>query len=279
MGLRQKIAEMIDLDVCKIPGSYQVIGSIMILKFPRNVEISKNEKSYVAESAMKIIPSVKTVCESSGIEGELRKPKVSFLAGIRNFSTIHRENGISYSIDVSRIMFSKGNLFERQRVISQIKPGETVVDMFAGIGYFSLGIAKFSKAENIISIEKNPISFKRLKQNIKSNGISNIIAINGDCREISNNPSFIGISDRIIMGYLPKTFLFLPYALRFAKPRCIIHYHDTFFDNELWKKPQELLERYAKKNGFEIRIIGKKKVKSFAPRVWHVVIDCELSLR
>ena len=159
MALKEKIAETSGIPKSKIPGSFQVIGSISLLKFPRNSRFSAKGKQKISEAVMKILPNVRTVCEISGIGGEFRKPKIRFLAGDKSFKTIHKEHGISYAIDVSTTMFSKGNLFERQRLISQIKPNEYIIDMFAGIGYFSLGLAKFSKAKRVISIEKNPVSF------------------------------------------------------------------------------------------------------------------------
>ncbi len=275
MALKEKIAETSGIPKSRIPGSFQVIGGISLLKFPRNARVSAKEKLKISEALMKILPNVRTVCEVSGIVGELRKPKIRFLSGDRSFRTIHKEHGIFYAIDVSKAMFSKGNLFERQRLICQIKPGESIIDMFAGIGYFSLGLARFSKAGRVISIEKNPVSFRYLKKNIELNHINNIIPIKGDCRSISKQRAYVGIADRIIMGYLPRTYKFLPHAFRFAKPGCIIHYHDTFLASELWKKPQKILETAARKAGYKIKILKKKKVKSFAPNVWHIVIDFE----
>ena len=166
-------------------------------------------------------------------------------------------------------MFSKGNLYERKRLIDRIKPGETVIDMFAGIGYFSLGIAKFSEAKKIISIEKNPAAFSYLKENIALNKIKNIEPILGDCRTTISAEK----ADRVIMGYFPGTKKFLPFAVNMVKRNGIIHYHNIYKESELWKKPISEIRKYMP----DFTILEKRKVKSVAPRKWHVVLDVRVN--
>lgn len=50
----------------------------------------------------------------------------------------HLEGGVVYSLDVTRCMFSSGNVTERTRMGKLAASGETVVDLFAGIGYYTL---------------------------------------------------------------------------------------------------------------------------------------------
>ena len=49
-----------------------------------------------------------------------------------------KENGIRYGLDAAKCMFSSGNVSEKMRVARFGCGGETVVDLFAGIGYFTL---------------------------------------------------------------------------------------------------------------------------------------------
>ena len=44
---------------------------------------------------------------------------------------------------------------ERKRITSLVKPGETVVDMFAGVAPFSIMIAKYANPKIIYAIDKN----------------------------------------------------------------------------------------------------------------------------
>ena len=262
MPFKQKLADETGIPTDKLPSSYQIIGDVLLIKLPL---LSAAEKKKVAESIKEFFPKIKTIGEIGGISGELRKPKVKKLLG-NGFETIHKEHGLLYKLDASKIMFSKGNLFERQRIAKEVKNNEIVIDMFAGIGYFSLGL---KKAKKVYAIEKNPIAYKYLKENIKLNKIANIEAINADCRKID-----LPRADRIIMGYFPHTEKYLPYARNFCRSGTIIHFHNTYRKDELWSKPLAHIKKH-----FDCKIIEKKKVKSFAPNVYHVVVDFECDMR
>ena len=269
MGFKEKLSQEAKINLDKLPTGYQIVGNILLLKLPKIK--SQKEKMIVAEKSKKILPYIKTVCEIKEVSGEFRKAKIKILFG-KSTETIHKENVILYKLDVSKIMFSKGNLSERKRLIGKINPGEIVVDMFAGIGYFSLNLAKFTKTKNIYSIEKNKTAFGYLKENIRLNKIKNIEPLYGDCRKVKIKEK----ADRIIMGYFPGTDKFLPSAFRLLKKKGIIHYHNIFSKEELWDKPIQILEKSAKENGFKLeRVLEKKIVKDYAPNVYHVVVDAE----
>ncbi|MFH1631049.1 MAG: class I SAM-dependent methyltransferase family protein [Candidatus Aenigmatarchaeota archaeon] len=274
MSLKSKLSELSGVSVDEIPAGYQLIGDIILVKFLKKMSIKDKRK--LSAAYLEIFPYVRLICERKGVSGELRQPKVVILSfrdrKNRSTETVHKEHGIFYKLDVAKIMFSKGNLLERQRVAKQLTYGETVLDMFAGIGYFSLGIAKHSKSLRVYSIEKNRIAFKYLKENIKLNHLKNITPILGDCRRVKRNVR----ADRMMMGYFPGTQKFLPTAFKFLKKKGVIHYHNTYKEKELWFKPLIELERAAKKAGYRISaIFGRKIVKSYAPRVYHIVIDAE----
>ncbi len=268
MPFKQKLAKVAGINLTKLPSSYQVVGHVLLLKLPKIKSLKQKRK--VALAILALIPYVKTVCEIKDIKGEYRQPSVIILAGNGTVTT-HKENDILYKLDAANIMFSKGNLNERKRLINQVKDGELIIDMFAGIGYFSLGLAKYSKAREIIAIEKNAEAYNYFAENIMLNKLTNVSAMQGDCTIAA--PALKGMADRIIMGYLPGTDKFLPYAMLMAKNSCIVHYHNTYKTNELWKKPIGEIESAAKKFGFSAAILTKKKVKSYAPNVWHVVVD------
>jgi len=268
MSFKQKLSKLTGIDPVLLPSSYQIIGQVLVLKLPK---IKEQSKKTIAQAIVKLLPYVKSVCEIKQVSGELRKPKIKVLYGVQT-ETVHKENTCLFKLDVSKIMFSKGNLTERKRLIPQIKKGEVILDGFAGIGYFSIGLAKFSKARKIYSIEKNKTAFSYLKENIRLNRLENIVPVYGDFRKVKLPEK----ADRIVMGYLPNTCKFLPAAFGFLKNTGVIHYHDIFSKNELWEKPLEILEKTAKENGFKLeKVLEKKIVKDYAPNVYHVVVDAE----
>ncbi len=254
-----------------LPSGYQKIGDIVIVNI--NPEIAEFENE-IGKIILKKIPNTRTVCSRTGsVFGEERLPQIEVITGDENTETIHRENGCLYKLDVSKIMFSKGNLKERHRLQQLIKPNEIIVDLFSGIGYFSISIAKFAKPSKIYAIDINPDAILYLNENIHLNKVEgNIEAILGDCREVVRK---LGkIADRVIMGYLPNTSKYLDSAFVVLKEKGIIHYHDVFKEEDLWDKPTEILKKSAEKNGYILEeIIDKRIVKSYAPKVFHIVID------
>ncbi|HOQ19200.1 MAG TPA: methyltransferase, partial [Methanothermobacter thermautotrophicus] len=152
---------------------------------------------------------VRSVIQVEGIHGPLRRPRVRVLAG-SGTETVHKENGCLFRIDLSRVMWSRGNINERARIPSLVEEGETVVDMFAGIGYFSIPVAVHSDPGSVYSVELNPDSFELLKSNITLNRVEGIIEpIMGDCREVAPELD----ADRVIMGYVGRTHHFLDAAM------------------------------------------------------------------
>ncbi len=270
MTLKSKIAKTAGLKESDVPGSYQIVGDILLAKFATK---SLDKKNKMAAAILQILPYVKTVCEIKEIKGELREPEVAVIAGT-NTVTVHKENDVLYKMDVTKVMFSKGNLSERKRLLPQVKEGETVVDMFAGIGYFTLPIAKFTKAKEIIAIEKNATAYNLLTENVTLNKVNNVVAMQGDCKVAAR--TMPAKADRILMGYFPGTEEFLPAAFFMAKPGCMIHFHNIYTEKDLWEKPLNQIREIADLMKKNVEIISKKKVKSTGPRKYHVVVDFKI---
>jgi len=256
-----------------LPSSYQKLGDVVIVNL-------KEELWKYGEKIGKIIlentPNTKTVCRRTDfITGKFRQPNIKVIAGEKNTKTIHKENGIFYKLDVAKVMFSKGNLTERKRLVDQVKQDEVIVDMFSGIGYFSLGLAKFSKAKKIYAIELNPESYHYLWGNIKLNKVEDkIVPMFGDCEK---ECAKLGkIADRILMGLLPSPKDYLEYAMEIIKPNGIIHYHSLLGEDESYEKLLFEINDAAVKYGMEVELLSWKKVKSYSPKVNHVVLDVRL---
>lgn len=253
-----------------LPSSYQKIGNIVILNLKE--KLWKHDKK-IGKIILEKIPDTKTVCRRTDfIKTQHRKPALKIIAGEKKTETVHKEHGILYKLDVNEIMFAKGNLNERNRISKLVKKNEIVVDMFAGVGYFSLSIAKTSKPKKVYSIEINPVAYNYLKENIKLNKVGDkVVPILGDC--VVELPKLGRIADRVIMGLLPSCKEYLIDAMKVIKPNGVIHYHGTAKD---WKELFEDVKTAADINGFKVELIEKIKVKSYAPKIYHWVLDCRI---
>jgi len=271
--LTEKIGSKVD-NLDKLPSGFQKIGDIIILNLDESLLKYKKE---IGEAVLELF-KVRSVCNKFGeITGKFRKPQIEVIAGDENTVTTHVEYGCKYRFDVRKVMFAKGNVSERVRIAKQVKDGEIIVDMFAGLGYFTIPIGKMSKAEKIYSIELNPVSFEFFEENLKINHIHNVEAINGDNREVIDRLVDNGIkADRVLMGYLPPPKEFLDWAFKIIKKNGILHYEDFVVVG----KEQEDIDRVldgvrvvGKKFGFNVELLLAKKVKSYGPKIDHYVFD------
>jgi tRNA wybutosine-synthesizing protein 2 len=224
--------------------------------------------------------NVDTIAKIESIDGKMRQPSIKILAGSSCTETIHKENDCLFKLDLAKVMWSKGNTTERMRIANLVQNDEVVVDMFAGIGYFSIPIAKKSSPKKIYSIEINPDSYYYLKENIKLNKINeksnktigyNIIEpILGDSNEIIRNFS----ANRIIMGYVKTTHEFLDSAIKSLNSEGIIHYHETVPEKLMLTRPLDRIEKAA--NNREVEILNNRIIKKYSPGVVHTVVDAKI---
>ena len=213
--------------------------------------------------------------DEKGIQGELRLPVLRRIAGFTGRAA-HIENGIRYNFDVTKIMFSSGNIDERVHFSRIEATGEVVVDMFAGIGYFTLPIAVHGDPERIYAIEKNPVSYRYLLENIKDNSVEDtVIPILGDNRDVGP----INEADRVIMGYLPSAKDFLPRAIEFLKESGgVIHYHYTCKKQEIPILADSHFREMSSGKEPDYKVEDIRKIKSYAPFIYHCVADVRIGV-
>jgi hypothetical protein len=154
---------------------------------------------------------------NKGAQFQLTLEMLSTLRATPTF-TSHTEDGTRYALDASRVMFCSGNTTERMHFLRGVPAGgNLVVDMFAGIGYFTLPLARSTPAPaRIVALEKNPDSCMYLACNAALNRVGDrIVIFNGDNRRVGD--LYLRQADRVMMGYIPTCAEFLPRALDFLK--------------------------------------------------------------
>ena len=210
--------------------------------------------------------NVKTIMKITHIQGTKRQPVYQILWGGET-ETVNRENGCLFKLDLAKVMWSKGNNNERLRIANLVKDGEDVIDMFAGIGYFSIPIGVHANANQVYSIEINPDSYHFLCENIKLNKLDNITPILGDCMDMT--PKYK--ADRIIMGYVKTTHHYLGVAIDSLNRGGVLHYHETVPEKLMDTRPIERIRSHA--GNRDVEVLKINKIKKYAPGVEHVVVD------
>lgn len=252
----------------RLPERWVRLGSSVMLKFPDGDE---EKKKQIAEVYSRVL-RVESVYEITGrIRGDYREPEMQLLHGPGGEVT-HIENRISYTFDPSRIMFSPGNVNIRTSVRNMELEGKTVIDMFAGIGYFSLGIAKYTKPEKIHACEINPRSFGYLEGNIRANHVEAVVTPHlGDSRTVCPEIK----ADVVVMGNF-LAFTYMPHALARIKSGGHIIMHDIV-STDLIESYRYRIYNRLKTFGWIGRIEEMKTVKSFAPHMWHIYVKLKAS--
>jgi tRNA wybutosine-synthesizing protein 2 len=214
-----------------------------------------------------------TVIARGDVEGPHREPDPTVVAGEGDTETVHREHGIEYAMDLAAVMFSPGNKAERARIGDITLEGERVLDMFAGIGYFTLPAAV--AGGNVTAIERNPVAFQYLLENVMRNGVSDRVepyrADNRDVISAYEGKNF----DRIVMGYY-EAHEYLESALSVLASGGIVHMHEATPAALVPDRPVERLESAATECGQDVEVLDVREVKSYSEGVVHIVVDARV---
>jgi len=222
---------------------FEVIGDIAILE-----EGGRKE----ADAIMRVHKNVRVVLRKAGeVEGEFRVRRYEFVAGENRTETIHREYGNVYRVDLGKVYFNPRLANERQRIAKMCKKDETVLDLFAGVGPFTIPIAKMVR--KVYAVEKNPHAVKLLRENLKMNKVENVTVIEGDAKEVELEESV----HRVIMNLPHDSERFLPVALKNVTEKGLIHLYLVLDEEELETKKKELSKRFSK--------VSYKIVHSYSP--------------
>ncbi|ADJ13658.1 methyltransferase [Halalkalicoccus jeotgali B3] len=253
-----------DAEIERAPNSWTVIGSVILTRFegcPREGE--------VGEALLELHGGADTVLAREGITGAHREPAVRVVAGAGDTETVHTEHGTEYALDLSKVMFSPGNKRERTRMGEVVEEGERVLDMFAGIGYFTLPMAR--AGAHVSAIERNPVAFRYLLENAVLNGVEERIdAYRADCRDVE----VTGV-DRVVMGYY-EAHDYLDRALDALRDDGVLHMHEATPEAELPERPVSRLRNAATSAGRTVEILDRRRVKSHSAGVAHVVVDARV---
>ncbi|WP_254864313.1 class I SAM-dependent methyltransferase [Halovivax gelatinilyticus] len=299
----------------RAPGSWAVIGSVVLVTIPSDCP----DEGAVAEALLELHGDAETVLADEGIGGPFREPRTRHLAGERETETVHVEHGTAYGLDPAAVMFSPGNQAERVRmgrVVSGsanadldpvsdsgevsatadsageggLDAAERVFDMFAGIGYFTLPMAR--AGAHVTATEANPTAFRYLLENAVRNDVTDrIAAYNADCRDVARTVD----ADRVVMGYYgidadegrdvesqhaewreQTAATYLPAALEAVVPGGTVHYHEAVHEDALWEGPLDRLDRAIEDAGKTFTVDARRRVKTHSAGVVHVVVDARI---
>jgi tRNA (guanine37-N1)-methyltransferase len=265
-------------DLAEIPHSYDIIGDIAIIRMEAG---SERRCLPVAEAIMGVHTSVKTVLGQTGaVQGDFRLRNLRHIAGQKKTTTFHRESGCVFSVDLEQCYFSPCLSNERMRIARQVGSGEVVVNMFAGVGCFSILVAKHSDAEKVYSIDVNPVAVRYMRENVRLNGVyGRVIPVLGDAKDVIWRK--LGhVAERVLMPLPEKALEYLPSAtLALARKEGRIHYYDFEHANKGVDVVQKVKAKVAEKLenlGIAFDFALGRVVRSTGPHWYQVVLDIDI---
>jgi tRNA (guanine37-N1)-methyltransferase len=263
--------------LASLPRALDVIGDIAIIEIPPELEAHKNA---VGAAILKTHHSVKVVLAKAGaISGTYRLRDYDFIAGEHRTNTLYKEYDCSYYVDVAKAYFSPRLSHEHQRVASLIQKGETIVDLFAGVGPFAVLIAKQNKTAKVYAIDINADAVVLLTKNARFNRVENrVYPIVGNAREVVGK-ELSGLGDRAIMNLPETAYEFIDVACQAVKSSGgIIHFYGFVRLPETIEDMKQNFSEAVEKTGRKVKAFNyAKTVRATAPYEYQAVLDAEIS--
>ena len=252
-----------------LPSSWDVVGEIILVKLSDEILPFKRK---VAGALIDTHRSIRSVYRVITVSGNCRVRELEHIGGVENTETTAREFGVIMELDVTKVYYSPRLATERWRIAQQVEEGERILDMFAGIGPFSLVISRHARPATIQSIDINPEAIRYLERNIKLNRIENMKFHQGDAALISKKLSYKYKFDRIIMNLPHSSVDFLPGALACSKRNSTIH---LYLIDEIDRIDDIVKDCISKAwaLGYSIIEKGRVNVRSYSPVQTNVCID------
>ncbi|MFX1511015.1 MAG: class I SAM-dependent methyltransferase family protein [Promethearchaeota archaeon] len=212
------------------------IGNLALLWIAEDFSSHKEEIIKAVSQTYKIRGIFEKISEVKGLH---RIPKIRHLSGSKSAVTIHTEYGIKICVNLEKAYFNSRLANEHNRIASLVSLPEQILDMFAGVGPYSLHIAKkiarveqnYGKVHKsrIVAVDINPTAIEFLERSTKLNKLEGTIyPIVADSAHVFNKQIRF---NRIIMNLPHASYQYLPLATSILQTRGIIHFY-TFSRKE-----------------------------------------------
>ena len=255
--------------------SHDVVGDIAIIRVPQGLA---PKSSVIAHAVMQIRSNVKTVLMQTGaVSGDFRLRRLEWVAGERKTLAVHREFGCVFEVDLTRCYFSPRLSFERKRVASLVQPHEVVVNMFGGVGCFSIVMARHSDLAKVFSIDLNPFAVEFMRKNVRLNRVQGRVSpLYGDSAVLIRE-RLSHVADRVLMPLPEKAYEYLDCALFALKPNGgWIHYYDFVHagkDEEPVEKVRDKVAAKLSELKMNYAVPFGRVVRATGPNWYQVVLD------
>ncbi len=276
--LKQVLSTILSAEeTAQVYSAFDQIGQIVIIKIPDSLI---PRKLVIAKAILDNIKTAKSVfAQVSAVQGDFRVRDLEYLAGENQTLTEYKEHGCRFKVDVAKTYFSPRLSTERQRIASMVQEDEIVVNMFAGIGTYSIVIARANKTCRVYSIDSNSAAAELCTVNAKLNKVQDRVeSICGDAAQVIRD-RLSGCANRVIMPLPERAKKFVHEAVLALKPEGgVVHYFAHIKAEN--KKSGQLAGLEDSKEAFsnynyDIRCV--RVVREVGPRIYQTVSDVNVT--
>ena len=262
-----------DEDAKDLVSAFDQIGDIIIVRIPDSL-ISK--KKVIGKALLEQVKTAKSVFhQSSPVEGDFRTRNLELIEGDEKTETEYKENGCRFIVDVEKAFFSPRLSTERERISNLVNENDVIINMFGGVGMFSLLAAK-KKACTVYNIDINPVASKLCEENIKLNKLKGkVISLNGDAAEIIKE-QLQNKADRVLMLLPERSDEFLDTAISSLKNNGVIHYYSHIHAEKKQDAVKLSEEHFQNINKIQSKITASRVVRPIGPRFYQTVVDVKI---
>ena len=254
--------------------AFDQVGTIIIVRIPESL---LPKKKIIGETLLKQVKTARSVFyQSSSVEGDFRTRNLEIIAGEDNTVTEYKEFGCRFIVDVEKAFFSPRLSTERDRIANLVQDGEIVINMFGGVGMFSIIAAKRKKC-TVYNIDINPIAASLCEKNIGLNKLAgNIFSIQGDAAQIIEE-RLKDKGDRVLMLLPERSDEFLSSAISATKSNGMIHYYSHIHADEKSQAAKLSEKHYQEVSPVKSKILYSKIVRAVGPRYYQTVVDVRIT--
>jgi tRNA (guanine37-N1)-methyltransferase len=260
-----------------IPRPFDIIGDIGVVELPRELEPFATQ---IGDGILRINPRLRLVLKKSGsVSGAHRTREFQTIAGSGGTETTYHEFSCTYRLDVGAVYFNPRLSHERMRVAEQVEENEIVVDMFAGVGPYSILIARQQPQVKVYSIDINANAVKYLEENTLLNKVADrVIPILGDSSSIVSN-QLQQTATRVIMNFPSDAKEFLGSAVdALRQSGGIVHFYTFASRTENINVLKENLSLIVQSHRRRVKaFLFEKAIKEVAPNRVQVALDLHVS--
>ena len=249
-----------------LPSSFDVVGDIAVIKIPKELRSRRNS---IGQAILRWNPKLGAVVEDRGVKGEHRIREIDVIAGETRTTTVHTEHGLRYRVDLSQAYFSPRLASERKRIADLTQPGETIADPFAGVGPYSILIAKRRRPTEVHASDSNAMAVELLRANVAANRAEQVTVRQGDARAILKQ---IAPVDRVILDLPHSAVDYVSDALASIGPRGTIHLYRILEQAEEADQ-QKAVQSIVRAEGFRMTNLSQRHVRAYSPTKYHTAFD------